>query len=120
MAAARHQPAEAPATLTGRQETVKPVAAGSAPRLWSFSIWQYSRSIPARWASHRIEASPVFSNSARSASNGRSRPHASVPITFTPCSSSHVVDARVRPEPALKYSAVSQARSAPVHSSTMS
>ena len=46
IAAARHQPADAPATLTGRQETVKPVGAGSAPRLWSFSIWQYSRSMP--------------------------------------------------------------------------
>ena len=43
-------PADAPATFTGRQETVKPVAPGSAPRLCSFSIWQYSRSIPTRWA----------------------------------------------------------------------
>ena len=60
------------------------------------------------------------SYSARSAMNGRSRPQASVPITFTPRSSSHVVDARVSPEPALKYSAVSHFASAPVHSSTMS
>ena len=52
--------------------------------------------------------------------NGRSSPHASVPITFTPFSSSHMVDSRVSPEPALKYSGVSHARSAPVHSSTMS
>ena len=99
---------------------MKPVAPGSAPRLWSFSIWQYSRSMPARCASHRIEASRVRSYSARSAMNGRSRPQASVPITFTPRSSSHVVDARVSPEPALKYSGVSHFSSAPVHRSTMS
>ena len=60
------------------------------------------------------------SYSARSAMNGRSSPQASVPITLTPCSSSHVVDSRVRPEPALKYSVVSHFSSAPVHSSTMS
>ena len=39
MATARVQPADAPLILTGKQETVNPVA-GSSSRLPSFSIWQ--------------------------------------------------------------------------------
>ena len=46
-------------TLTGKHATLKPCARGSAPRLTSFSIWQYSRSIPAKCASQMMLPSPV-------------------------------------------------------------
>mgnify|MGYP006900562695 CR=1 FL=1 len=39
MATARHHPAEARSIFTGKQLSVNPVA-GSASRLWSFSMWQ--------------------------------------------------------------------------------
>src|SRR5262249_10865843 len=58
-ATALHQPALAPWILTGRQEKWKPCGRGSWSRLASFSIWQYSRSIPAKWAGQTKRPSPV-------------------------------------------------------------
>jgi len=46
-ATGRHHPPLARWTLTGKQATVKPVAAGMAPKFAIFSMWQYSRSRPA-------------------------------------------------------------------------
>ena len=48
MATARHHPALPPVSLTGKQATSKPNGRGSLSRLASFSIWQYSFSMPAR------------------------------------------------------------------------
>ena len=55
-ATGRAHPALAFSTLTGKHATLKPCARGSAPRFTSFSIWQYSRSSPAKCASQMLRA----------------------------------------------------------------
>ncbi len=74
IATARHHPAEPLVSFTGKQATLKPNGFGSLSRLASFSMWQYSRSIPARWASHRIFGSPVLAKASLMAQKGRSHP----------------------------------------------
>jgi hypothetical protein len=48
IATARHQPALAPADLYRHAGDEKAVWLGSWSRLASFSIWQYSRAMPAK------------------------------------------------------------------------
>ena len=60
-----------------------------------FSIWQYSRPIPAKCASQRSSLSPVSGNSRLAASKLRSRLQTSVPITSIPSSVRHGVEGRV-------------------------
>jgi len=59
IATTRVHPALPPVSLTGKQATLNPVGRGSASRLASFSMWQYSRSRPTRCASQITAGSPV-------------------------------------------------------------
>jgi hypothetical protein len=73
----RHGPTPAAAgalNLMGKQATLKPVGRRILSRLASFSIWQYSRSIPAKRAFQMTRPSPVSRNSLAMSSNfGRTR-----------------------------------------------
>src|SRR4030042_1212602 len=120
MATTRAQPALPPVSLTGKQATLKPNGLGSLSKFASFSIWQYSLSLPTKWAPHSTLLSPVLANSSFIAQNGLSHPQASIPITLTPCSISHSVDSLVMPQPASKYSGLPHSLSAPVCIITMS
>jgi hypothetical protein len=113
----RHGPTPAAAgalNLMGKQATLKPVGRRILSRLAGFSIWQYSRSIPAKWASQIIRPSPVSRNSLAMSSNFRSNP-----ITLIPCSTSQSVDSRVIPG-CSKYSVLPRPRSRPFMITTIS
>src|SRR3989338_5754103 len=86
MATARHHPAPAFLTFTGKQETVNPYGFGIAPRLPRRSMWQYSRRRPKKWHGHIFVLSLVAKNSLNISKHGRSRPMVSIPIILTPWS----------------------------------
>jgi DNA-binding MarR family transcriptional regulator len=117
---ALEQTVRAGARELGRSRSAtRPVGRGIWCRQTSFSIWQYSRSRPAKWASQRPDASPVRRKSSAMSSKRRSKPCASMPITRMPWAVSQSVDSRVIPG-CSKYSRLPRKRSRPVISITMS
>lgn len=90
--------AEPPTIFKGNTQILNPEG-GSAARLVSCSIWRYSFSIPTRCASQKYSGSLSSFAFFAINFNGRSHPHWSIPITFTPCPMSYSVASRLMPVP---------------------